>query len=269
MGNFTTDNSTSTPKTSIEINQKKRTVMTTLVRIAIAFIVAVFLSSCGFDINIGDFGTGKPGNGHVVKETRKVTDDFTEVSVSEGLAVYVTQGDQYKIEVEGDENIIDLIATDIKQGKLRIHAEENIGRATKNVYVSLPKISSLKASSGSQLRTTAPVKENALEIDGSSGALLDIDLAAKALEIDASSGANLTVSGQTDHADVDVSSGGNINAKELQAKTCIADASSGGNVKIKVSESLTADATSGGNISYSGEPNVSSKKSVSGSVHQY
>ncbi|SHI99697.1 head GIN domain-containing protein [Pseudozobellia thermophila] len=243
--------------------------MTTLVRIAIAFIVAVFLSSCGFDINIGDFGTGKPGNGHVVKESRKVTADFTEVSASEGLAVYVSPGDLYKIEVEGDENIIDLIATDIKDGKLRIHAEENIGRATKNVYVSLPKITALKASSGSHLKTTAPIEGNALEIDGSSGALLHVDVTSQALEVDASSGANLTISGQADHVDVDVSSGGNVNAKGLQAKTCNADASSGGNVQIRVSESLTADATSGGNISYSGDPNVSTKKSVSGSVHQY
>ncbi|WP_209403340.1 head GIN domain-containing protein [Pseudozobellia sp. WGM2] len=243
--------------------------MTTLVRVAIAFIVAIFLSSCGFDINIGDFGTGKPGNGTVVKESRKVSGDFTEVSASEGLAVFVTQDDNYKIEVEGDENIIDLIATDIKDGKLRIHAEENIGRATKNIYVSLPEISRLKGSSGSQLKTENEIKSNTLEIDGSSGAQLYVDLKSKSVEIDASSGANLNISGQTVHADIDVSSGGNINAKELQTKTCDADASSGGNVKVKVSESLTADASSGGNISYSGEPNVSKKKSVSGSVHQY
>ena len=51
--------------------------------------------------------------------------------------------------------------------------------------------------------------------------------------------------------------------------TCNAGASSGGNVKIMVAKSLVADASSGGNISYSGEPNVSQKKSVSGSVHQY
>lgn len=243
--------------------------MTTLAKIAIALVISIFLSSCGFDIQIGDFGTGKKGNGNVVTDTRAVSDEFTRVSASEGLMVYVTQADDFSIEVEGDDNIIDLIRTDIKNGKLRIHAEENIGRATKNIYVSLPKITELHASSGSHLETKNTVKSNELVIDGSSGAVLEVDVVAQGLEIDASSGANLDIAGTTDSADVDVSSGGNINAKDLESRTCNADASSGGNIKIQVSKSLIADASSGGNISYSGEPNVEKKKSVSGSVHQY
>jgi len=79
----------------------------------------------------------------------------------------------------------------------------------------------------------------------------------------------LNISGTADDAIVDVSSGGNVNAKNLATQTCDADASSGGNVKIQVAKSLVADASSGGNISYSGEPNVQKKKSVSGSVHKY
>ncbi|MGB7394452.1 MAG: head GIN domain-containing protein [Pricia sp.] len=243
--------------------------MTTLVRIAIAFLLTLFLSSCGFDINIGDFGTGKKGNGKVVSETREISGDFTEVSVSEGLMAYVTQADDFSIEVEADENVIDLIATDIKDGKLRIHARENIGNATKNIRITLPEVTALKGSSGSHLRTESTIQSDDLEVDGSSGALLHLELMANELDVDASSGANLTIMGEADRADVDVSSGGNIDADDLQTKICTADASSGGNMKIKVSESLTADASSGGNIGYSGEPKVENKKSLSGSVHQY
>lgn len=243
--------------------------MTTLARIAIAVVVSIFLSSCGFDIQIGDFGTGKRGNGNVVTDTRSTSEGFTRVSASEGLMVYVTQADEFAIEVEADENIIDLIRTDIKNGKLRIHAEENIGSATKNIYVSLPKITELRASSGSHLETKNTVNANELVVDGSSGAILDVDLVAQELELDASSGANVDVDGRADTVDVDVSSGGNINAKDLETRICTADASSGGNVKIQVSESLMADASSGGNISYSGDPDVEKKKSVSGSVHKY
>jgi len=127
--------------------------MTTLVRITIALILTLFLSSCGFDINFGDFGTGKKGNGVVTSETREITGDFTVVSASEGLDVYVTDGNEFEITVEADENIIDLIATDIKNDRLRIHAIENIGRATKKVFVTLPEISGLKSSSGAHLST--------------------------------------------------------------------------------------------------------------------
>lgn len=240
--------------------------MTTLARIAIVVITALFLSSCGFDIN---FGSGKKGNGNVVTDSREITDDFTVVSASEGIAVYVTQGDDFDIEVEADENIIDLIGTDIKNGKLRIHTIENIGSSTKKVYVTLPKITGLSSSSGAHLQTENTIASKEITVDGSSGAILNIEVTANEIDIDASSGANLSISGEADEAIVDVSSGGNINAKKLETQNCNAEASSGGNVSINVSKSLVADASSGGNISYSGDPDVEKKKSVSGSVHKY
>ena len=183
---------------------------------------------------MGDFTTGKEGNGKVAKETRKITEDFTEVSAAEGLMVYVTpppppppppQADDFKIDVEADENIIDLIATDIKDGKLRVHARENIGRATKKIYVSLPKITALKSSSGAHLKGEHIINGDTFEVDGSSGALIQLALVADNIEIDASSGANLTISGDVNRAQVEVSSGGNIDATALNTKTCDAEAS--------------------------------------------
>ncbi|MGI9553234.1 MAG: head GIN domain-containing protein [Aurantibacter sp.] len=243
--------------------------MTTLARITIGIVLAILASSCGIDINFGDFGTGVKGNGEVVTDTRAITDDFTMVSVSEGLDVYVTQASKFSIEVEADENVIDLIGTDIKDGRLRIHAKKNIGRATKKVYVSLPEITALKSSSGAHLNAEGSIKADKLEIDSSSGSMLEVEVVAGDLEIDASSGANLDVSGRANMLYVDGSSGANIRAKDLKSKICDADASSGANISVNVSERLTADASSGGNIAYAGDPNVKKNKSVSGSVHKY
>jgi hypothetical protein len=243
--------------------------MTTLVKVSIAMFLALFLSSCGFDINIGDFGTGKKGNGIVVEENREVSQEFTAVLASEGLDVYVTQDDEFKISVEADENIIDLIGTDIKNGKLRIHAIENIGNATKKIFVSLPQITALETSSGAHLSTQNRIRTDRLTVDSSSGSILTAELEASSLDIDASSGANIEVSGITDNLYVDGSSGANIKARNLEAQECRADASSGANISINVSEQLTADASSGANISYAGDASVTKNKSVSGSVHKY
>lgn len=240
--------------------------MTTLARLTIAFLLALFFTSCGFDIKMGDFGSGEKGNGIVTEESRAITEEFSKISASEGLDVYVTQAKGFEIMVEADENIIDLIGTDIKDGKLRVHAVKNIGRATKKVYVSLPEITALRSSSGSHLIAQHTLTCNDIEIDASSGSLLKVDVLAEKVEIDASSGANLTVSGDVANADVDVSSGGHINAKNLETKICHADASSGGNLMITVTESLVADASSGGNISYSGDASLKGKKNISGSI---
>ncbi len=240
--------------------------MTTLARIAIAVLFAIFASSCNFDISFGD---GKRGNGEVVEETRNVTEDFTIVSASEGLDVFVTQDKDFKIAVEADENIIDLIGTDIKDGKLRIHAIENIGRATKKIYVSLPDITALKSSSGADLIVQNVIEAEKIELDASSGSDLHVELVATEVSADASSGADIKVAGKTDVFYADASSGADIRARELMTKKCNADASSGADISVNVSESLVADASSGADISYTGEASVQKKKSVSGSVHKY
>ncbi|MBS9464191.1 DUF2807 domain-containing protein [Flagellimonas sp. 389] len=240
--------------------------MTTLAKIAIALLVSIFATSCNFDINFGD---GKKGNGEVVEESRNVSEDFTIISASEGLDVFVTQDQEFKISVEADENIIDLIATDIKDGKLRIHALENIGRATKKIYVSLPEITALKSSSGSDLIVQNVIKSEKIELDASSGSDLHVELIAVEVSADASSGADIKIAGKTDSFYADASSGADIRARELMAKTCNADASSGSDISVNVSESLVADASSGADISYTGEASVKKKKSVSGSVHKY
>ncbi|GMN09309.1 hypothetical protein MTsPCn9_02350 [Croceitalea sp. MTPC9] len=239
--------------------------MTTLARIAIGLVLALFASSC---VNIS-FGDGKKGNGVIAEETRKVTEDFTEISAAEGLDVFVTQGNEFRILVEADENIIELIATDIRDGKLKVHTVENIGRATKNVYVTLPKITVLESSSGADLIGQNEIKAEKLDLDASSGSDLEVEVIATEIEADASSGADIKISGQTDVLYADASSGADIKARNLLAKRCNADASSGSDISVNVSESLTADASSGADISYSGDPQVSKKKSVSGSVHKY
>jgi len=242
--------------------------MTTLVKFLIIFLMTLFLSSCAFDINSGNWGSGERGNGNIVSENRSTNSEFNQITAQEGIRVYVTQAKEYDIKVEADENIIDLIGTEINNGRLKIHAIENIGRATKKVYVSLPEIALLKSTSGAHLDSENKIESDELVIDGSSGANINLMVSANQIEIDASSGANLNIKGEADKTNIDASSGGNINARDLETKHCDADASSGGNLSIHVSKNLIADASSGGNISYSGDPTVEKNKSISGSVRK-
>lgn len=241
--------------------------MKTLARIAILVLAALFISSCNFNAT---FGPGEMGNGELTQESRKANETFTEVVASEGIDVYLTQAATQEITVEADENIIDLIGTDIKDGRLRIHAIENIGRATKKVYVSLPEITALKSSSGADLIAKTPLEVDQLKLNASSGSDLELfQVQADGIEADASSGANIEIAGTANELDADSSSGANIKAKNLLTKNCTADASSGAGISVNVSESLVADANSGADIRYKGDPEVQKNKSVSGSIRSY
>lgn len=240
--------------------------MTTLAKITIAVLMALFLSSCVFDMSLGE---GKRGNGVVEEEQREITGDFTVITAAEGLDVYVTQDRDFEILVEADENVIDLIGTDIKNARLKIHAIENIGRATKKVYVTLPEITSLRTSSGADLITREVISADKISLDASSGSDLRVQLSADEVNADTSSGATIRISGEANILYADASSGSDIKAGEFEVKTCEADASSGADIRVNVSEKLIADASSGADIKYTGKAQVKKSKSVSGSVREY
>ena len=239
--------------------------MTTVTKILITALVSLFFASCHWDINLGE---GKKGNGNVTSEKRNVTEDFHTVKATEGLDVYVEQGDDMAIEVEADENIIEYIRTDINNGVLKIHTEERIGRAkSKKVHVRLPEVRALHSSSGADLYGKGIITADNLVLDASSGSDLKVEVAASEVNCDSSSGADIKVSGTANVLIADASSGSDINARELTVKKCIAEASSGADITVNATEELSASASSGADINYSGNPEIVKKnKSSSGSV---
>ncbi len=241
--------------------------MTTLFKIIITTVLSILATSCQFDINLGQ---GITGNRNVESEERNLTEDITQIKVSNGLDVYITQENNTNITVEADENLMDIIVTEIKNETLHIYAEKNIRRAkSKKVYVSLPKITKIRTSSGADVIAENIIKANELELKSSSGSDIRITVKANEVHCDTSSGSDIRISGTANTLIAEASSGSDIKAQNLETQKCIADASSGADIRVNVSEELIAEATSGADIKYSGNPeSVSKNKSASGSVYK-
>lgn len=235
------------------------------VRIITAMGAALFLGACNINIS-----TGENGNGNVVTQEREVTEEFNEVRGSAGLDVFLTQGNQNKIVVEADENLLQYIETDIEGGKLHVTTSENIGRSkAKKVYVTYKTLNNVEASSGADVTGNSVLKSQNLSLKSSSGADLDIEVFAQHLTAKTSSGSEMKVSGKASSLNADASSGSELDAKELLVLNCTAEASSGAEVTVNVKEKLETNVSSGGDINYYGNPiSVNSNKSHSGSVNK-
>jgi len=239
--------------------------MITLARFIAIAIISVLITSC--DIN---FNSGIAGNGNVVTEERDAQETFTMIKASEGLDVYITQSENTSIEVEADENVISLIATDIQNGTLVIHTKESVGRCkSKKVHVSLPIIEKIVSTSGADVYSTEVLIADNLEVKSNSGADIKIEVEAVHVSCSTSSGADIKISGTADSLTADASSGSDIQARDLSVKDCDASASSGADVTVTVSGKLIANSSSGGDVHYYGNPeSVAKNKSVSGGIHQ-
>ncbi|WP_432410823.1 head GIN domain-containing protein [Rasiella sp. SM2506] len=237
-------------------------------KIILLTIATVTLTSCHFDMNFGQ----TDGNGNVTTETRNVSEDFTKVRGSAGLDVYLTKGTTASIKVEADENLQEIISTEITNGKLHVTTSDhhNIGRAkAKKVYITYVSLDEVASSSGADVVVNGILEAENLTLDSSSGSDLDVEVFAKTLYIDCSSGADIKVSGKASQLTADASSGSEINAKDLLVINCKAEVSSGADITVNVKESLEVDASSGGDVNYYGNPTaVKNNSGKSGSVRK-
>jgi hypothetical protein len=119
-------------------------------------------------------------------------------------------------------------------------------------YVSIRQLEQLSASSGSTVKTGSTIQVNNLDLDVSSGAVVEADFKAQSIKVDNSSGAVTALKGTTESLYVESSSGAVFKGFDLSSSNCTADASSGGTISITVTKELNADASSGGEIKYKG-----------------
>ncbi|WP_224482650.1 head GIN domain-containing protein [Robertkochia aurantiaca] len=225
--------------------------MSTLIKIVTVLIVSILSTSCLTDFS---FSNGVKGNGNVITEDRQPSADFSVVSAHEGLDVFISQGDEHAISIEADENIADLIITEVKEGELKIHCEKPIGKAlSKKVYVQLPDLTGVVSTSGADVESMGSLQVSSLHLEASSGADIRIEVEATDVHAESSSGSDIFIYGTTDRIEAEASSGSDINADKLQARTARAEASSGADILLNSSESLEVETSSGGDVKNAGQ----------------
>lgn len=233
---------------------------TTIKKLGAILFLSAFISSCGVDMfNRVD------GNRNVITQKREINDNFTKVKVSTGLDLYIRQGEKNSLTVEADENLHDIIVTEIENGRLRIYSEKNIWRAkAKKIYLTVTNIDELTATSGSDAYSENTLNVQDFELSVSSGADAEITVKAENITTNASSGADLRVSGEANTHYSNASSGSSIKAFSLKSKNVTVKVSSGADIDVFASESINARASSGGDVDYRGNPETINKKTSSG-----
>jgi hypothetical protein len=249
----------------LPLNENKYKKMKTITKFLALVIISISMTSCFVDgLN------GVRGNRNVVAEDRKINNDFDVIKVQQGIHLYLTQGTDASLKVEADENIIELLMTEVDNGVLKLYFEKNVYKAkARNVYLTADQFSKIKTSSGAHVKSENTLSLNSLSIDSSSGSSVKLYVKANDISSSSSSGADIDVYGKSETFSATASSGSSIDANELEAVDVTARVSSGANIDVNVSGNLKARASSGGDIDYRGQPkhidkNTSSGGSVSG-----
>ena len=131
------------------------------------------------------------GNSNVVTEIRKIDADFNSIDSSHGLQVIVIPSTKPEVSVEADENLQEIIKTEVSNGFLRVYSERNIWQPNRKVYVKTPVLTSVDASLRSSIRSKSMIKAENFSASSSSGSSINLIINAQAVLVDASSGSNI------------------------------------------------------------------------------
>ncbi|MDX5585210.1 MAG: head GIN domain-containing protein [Aureibaculum sp.] len=234
--------------------------MKTLIKLLAIALLLGTTTSCFMD--------GIKGDRHVVSERRDISSDFMKIDANQGMEVYLTMGDQVSLTIEADENLHDLIITEVKDGTLHIYTKKNIWSSkSRKVYVTALTINEISVSSGAEVISENTIKSDDFKIRATSGSDVRLQLNVDNLNCSTTSGADARLKGKASTFTAKSTSGSDIKAQELETETCNVKVTSGADVYINVTQSLHANATSGGDIKYIGNPkNVQKDVSSSGSI---
>lgn len=230
--------------------------MKTIKNLAILALIAVVSLSTAFTGNSQE------------TQTRNVK-NFDGIKVSTGIDLYLTMGSSEEVKIVADEDLIDDIRTDVKDGTLHIYTKKNNwfnwgNNKPRKAYVTVTELTRLYASSGSDVVSENTLEGDRLEVKTSSGSDIKIDVIIKNLSVDASSGSDAKLSGRSKTFEAEASSGSDIKAQNLEAKIGKLRASSGSDISVTITDELYAKASSGADIRYYGNPQIRDTDESSG-----
>lgn len=236
--------------------------MTSVIKLVTATILGLLFTSCNMNF-------GVRGNGNVKTVERIVNESYDEIEVSRGLDVYLTQSDSESINVQADENLQDIIKTEIDGNVLKIYADENISYSeAQKVMVNFRTISRISASSGSDIYSTNTINLESVRLETKSGSDMTLNINAQNIDCSSSSGSDLRLTGTATNLIANASSGSDIDAGDLEVETSRVKASSGAGISVNTSKELYASTSSGGDVKYHGNPEKVEKDSgVSATIH--
>jgi Putative auto-transporter adhesin, head GIN domain len=184
---------------------------------------------------------GKTVIGSGVRKTEKRDlPVFKSISMEGAIDIQATCQKPATLEIEGDDNIIPLILTDVRDGVLHIKGESGYSSAKGIIVrVTVPELESVEATGAGKIRI--------------------LDLKNDAFKIHSTGASEVSASGTSKNVEIQGTGAGGIDAHNLRAEKANVSSVGASKIQVYATEQLDATASGAGEVRYSGDPKVVNK----------
>lgn len=184
--------------------------------------------------NTGRHDSGTRGSGKMRTESRTV-DTFNRVESNLAVTMTIVVGKPQSVELTFDDNLVDLIRTDVDGKTLVIESDESFSSHSELV-----------------IKITVPGLE-LIRLQGSG----EIDFAnvdSKRFRVILSGSGSIRVDGKSERVDIEINGSGEINTMELTSGDVTVTINGSGEATVLANGELDAEINGSGNIIYAGKP---------------
>lgn len=193
--------------------------------------------------------------------------NFSKIGFSISGDLYLTQGSEYSIKIEGAQKDVEKIITKLEDQTLIIKVKndwKNYGDI--KVYVTLPELSAVDlAGSGNVIAKSAfNVESIDLSVAGSGDINFD-KLTTKEVEISVAGSGDVMLAGSAgEDLEISIAGSGDIEVSDLPAESVEVSISGSGTAKVHATKNLETNIVGSGSVYYKGNPMVDANSIGSG-----
>lgn len=215
-------------------------------------LIIACLCLMAVSVNARTYCTDKiKGNGNVVKKER-VLSSFSKVSIAGSIDLIINQNGKEAATVETDENIQDVLITEVKDNELHIHLKKGVNvSATKMVvHLSCVRLNEISSGGSGDVSTTSALATDKLEIShGGSGDFM-LDLNVKKLEISTGGSGDYKLKGNAAEFELSAAGSGDIYASPLNCTKATISMAGSGDVQLRKGVKAEVSSVGSGKVTY-------------------
>ncbi|PNQ72317.1 DUF2807 domain-containing protein [Hanstruepera neustonica] len=208
------------------------------------------------------------GNGNVTTINRTVG-DYDAISCAGSFDYVLVSGTEGQLKIEGEENLLEYVITEVKNGKLIVKTEKGINLKTsmgKTILVTIPfkDINEVSLAGSGDLWTKDVITATNLDVSLAGSGDMKLDIKATSVESSLAGSGDIELKGSTTNLEVNIAGSGDYSGFGLNADNTEVSISGSGDAEVVSNLSLKARVAGSGDISYKGNPDKEDTK-VSGS----
>lgn len=198
------------------------------------------------------------GNGHVISKNIETT-NYDIVWVNGFFDVELQSGEEGKIVLKGEENIIEFITFTVENKTLKIATEKGkyiVPSSGKKIQIIVPfeSLNEISLSGSGDIKSKNKITTDNFICDLSGSGNIELNVDAKNIKASVSGSGDVVLSGDSSNIQCKVTGSGDLNAAKLKSKNAEVNVTGSGDCKVYCTENLEAQVTGSGDITYFGDP---------------